>query len=197
MAEPGREQVAAPVVAADAEAVVASGAEGVGLFRTEYLFVQRDTLPSEDEQFEAYRRVALGMDGKPVVIRTLDLGADKMRTETTPEEERNPCLGLRSIRLSLRQLPMFRTQLRAILRASARSASRGCATSSGPQCTNGTTKSARVRAAAMSARIVASTPTPTATAHAMASTRRRCCASGSRRRPPGGSGSGGSRSSSP
>ena len=59
------------------------------------------------------------MRGKPVVIRTLDLGADKMRTESTPEEERNPCLGLRSIRLSLRQLPMFRTQLRAILRASA------------------------------------------------------------------------------
>jgi len=59
------------------------------------------------------------MQGKPVVIRTLDLGADKMLTERTPEEERNPCLGLRSIRLSLRQLPMFRTQLRAILRSSA------------------------------------------------------------------------------
>ena len=73
----------------------------------------------EEDHFAAYSQVVKAMAGRPVVIRTLDLGADKMLTETTPEEERNPCLGLRSIRLSLRQLPMFRTQLRAILRASA------------------------------------------------------------------------------
>jgi len=94
------------------------GCDGIGLYRTEFLYLTSRREPTEEDHFNAYREVVESMDGKPVVIRTLDLGADKMLTETTPEEERNPCLGLRSIRLSLRQLPMFRTQLRAILRAS-------------------------------------------------------------------------------
>ena len=95
------------------------GCDGIGLYRTEFLYLTSPREPTEEDHFAAYSEVVRTIQDKPVVIRTLDLGADKMRTETTPEEERNPCLGLRSIRLSLRQLPMFRTQLRAILRASA------------------------------------------------------------------------------
>jgi len=95
------------------------GAVGIGLYRTEFLYLASDIEPSEEDHYQAYREVVEAMNGRPVVIRTLDLGADKLLTVSTPEEERNPCLGLRSIRLSLRQLPIFRTQLRAILRASA------------------------------------------------------------------------------
>ncbi|NBV45088.1 MAG: phosphoenolpyruvate--protein phosphotransferase [Planctomycetia bacterium] len=102
----------------EAEQCLSRGCDGIGLYRTEFLYLTSRREPTEEDHFAAYAEVARIMAGKPVVIRTLDLGADKLRTESTPEEERNPCLGLRSIRLSLRQLPMFRTQLRAILRAS-------------------------------------------------------------------------------
>jgi phosphotransferase system enzyme I (PtsI) len=103
----------------EAEQCLSRGCDGIGLYRTEFLYLTSRQEPTEEDHFAAYVAVVRSMQGKPVVIRTLDLGADKMLTERTPEEERNPCLGLRSIRLSLRQLPMFRTQLRAILRASA------------------------------------------------------------------------------
>jgi phosphoenolpyruvate-protein phosphotransferase (PTS system enzyme I) len=95
-----------------------SGAQGVGLFRTEFLFMNRKVLPTEDEQFEAYREVARAMDGRPVVIRTLDLGADKAITEGGPAEMPNPALGLRAIRYCLAEPQLFLAQLRAILRAS-------------------------------------------------------------------------------
>jgi phosphotransferase system enzyme I (PtsI) len=95
-----------------------SGAQGVGLFRTEFLFMNRKVLPSEDEQFEAYRDVAKAMDGRPVVIRTLDLGADKAITEGGPADMPNPALGLRAIRYCLAEPQLFLAQLRAILRAS-------------------------------------------------------------------------------
>ncbi len=103
----------------EVEQCISRGCDGIGLYRTEFLYLTSRIEPTEEDHFAAYSEVVKALPGKPVVIRTLDLGADKMLTETTPEEERNPCLGLRSIRLSLRQLPMFRTQLRAILRASA------------------------------------------------------------------------------
>ncbi|MFZ4733672.1 MAG: phosphoenolpyruvate--protein phosphotransferase [Pirellulales bacterium] len=102
----------------EAEHCLSRGCDGIGLYRTEFLYLTSRREPTEEDHHAAYAEVVRVMAGKPVVIRTLDLGADKLRTESTPEEERNPCLGLRSIRLSLRQLPMFRTQLRAILRAS-------------------------------------------------------------------------------
>jgi len=95
-----------------------SGAQGVGLFRTEFLFMNRKALPSEDEQFEAYREVAQAMDGRPVVIRTLDLGADKAIADGSPVEMPNPALGLRAIRYCLAEPQLFLAQLRAILRAS-------------------------------------------------------------------------------
>jgi len=97
------------------------GAEGIGLFRTEFLFLDRGDMPTEDEQFEAYRTVVKGMGGRPVTIRSFDLGYDK---DLHPEKVRgdrlqsNPALGLRAIRLSLAEPKMFHTQLRAILRAS-------------------------------------------------------------------------------
>ena len=98
----------------------ALGAAGVGLYRTEFLFLQRNELPDEDEQFRAYRDVVLGMSGRPVTIRTLDLGADKAdRTGLVLDDEDNPALGLRGVRLSLARDGVFDTQLRAILRASA------------------------------------------------------------------------------
>ena len=103
----------------EVEQCISRGCDGIGLYRTEFLYLTSKREPTEEDHYEAYSAVVRAMPDKPVVIRTLDLGADKMLTETTPEEERNPCLGLRSIRLSLRQLPVFRTQLRAILRASA------------------------------------------------------------------------------
>ena len=95
------------------------GADGVGLYRTEFLFLGADTEPDEETHFAAYSRVIQSMGGRPVTIRTFDMGADKVPMFPPPEDERNPCLGLRSIRLALRNVPMFRTQLRAILRASA------------------------------------------------------------------------------
>ncbi len=101
----------------DIEQVRESGATGVGLFRSEFLFLNRDDLPSEDEQFEAYRHVAQAMLGMPVTIRTLDLGADKT-VNGAARGGPNPAMGLRAIRLCLAEPQMFLTQLRAILRAS-------------------------------------------------------------------------------
>jgi phosphotransferase system enzyme I (PtsI) len=95
------------------------GADGIGLYRTEFLYLGAQVEPNEETHFEAYVRVAKAMGDRPVVIRTLDLGADKMGMVHPGEEEHNPFLGLRSIRLSLRNLALFRTQLRAALRASA------------------------------------------------------------------------------
>ncbi len=94
------------------------GADGIGLYRTEFLFMSRDTEPTEEEQVTAYTAVAQAMKPQPVTMRTLDLGADKMPSMPFPVDERNPFLGLRSIRLTLKHQPMFRAQLRAILRAS-------------------------------------------------------------------------------
>lgn len=99
---------------------LARGAEGIGLYRTEFLYLNSQEPPSEEIQFQAYRGVVEAMGGRPVVIRTLDLGADKLAESLqSSERERNPFLGLRSIRLCLRHLDVFKTQLRAILRASA------------------------------------------------------------------------------
>ena len=95
------------------------GATGIGLFRTEFLFLEADPLPGEEEQYRAYADAARAVSGGPLVIRTMDLGGDKCHAGGGWEEERNPFLGLRSIRYSLQHLSMFRTQLRAILRASA------------------------------------------------------------------------------
>jgi phosphotransferase system enzyme I (PtsI) len=95
------------------------GADGVGLYRTEFLYLGAEVEPTEEVHFQAYSRVVQAMGQKPVVIRTFDLGADKMPNMARPDDERNPCLGLRSIRLALRNLPLFRTQLRAALRATA------------------------------------------------------------------------------
>lgn len=105
--------------ATDTDAVLASGADGVGLFRTEYLFINRDTLPSEEEQFQGYRDAALALKPAPVVIRTLDLGGDKFLSHLQVPAEMNPFLGWRAIRFCLHERDIFRTQLRAILRASA------------------------------------------------------------------------------
>jgi phosphoenolpyruvate-protein phosphotransferase (PTS system enzyme I) len=103
----------------DAETVQAYGAEGVGLFRTEYLFINRQTLPSEEEQYLAYRRIAQTLKPDPVVIRTLDLGGDKFISHLEVPKEMNPFLGWRAIRFCLQEREIFRAQLRAILRASA------------------------------------------------------------------------------
>ena len=101
----------------DMDAVRESGAAGIGLFRSEFLFMNRADLPSEDEQYEAYRQVVEGMQGKPVTIRTLDIGADKaLDGQENPAE--NPALGLRAIRYCLAEPRLFNAQLRAILRAS-------------------------------------------------------------------------------
>ena len=103
----------------DAEGVIQSGAEGVGLFRTEYLFINRDVLPSEEEQYQAYRQVAVALKPHPVIIRTLDLGGDKFLSQLEVPQEMNPFLGWRAIRFCLQEKEVFRSQLRAILRASA------------------------------------------------------------------------------
>ena len=103
----------------DVDQALANGAMGIGLFRSEFLFLNRSSLPSEEEQFEAFRRVAVGMNGKPVTIRTFDLGADK-QTEAFEGLARvapNPALGLRAVRFCLAEPRLFLTQLRAILRA--------------------------------------------------------------------------------
>jgi len=101
----------------DVAEVRKNGATGIGLFRSEFLFLNRDDLPDEEEQFEAYRAAAEGMKGLPVTIRTFDLGADKQLTNAKRVAS-NPALGLRAIRLSLAEPQLFRTQLRALLRAS-------------------------------------------------------------------------------
>lgn len=103
----------------DVDAVVASGATGVGLYRTEFLFMNSDHMPTEEEQYQAYRVVAEKMQGKPVTIRTMDIGGDKELPYMNLPKEMNPFLGYRAIRISLEHQDMFKTQLRAILRASA------------------------------------------------------------------------------
>ncbi len=103
----------------DIPELIASGAEGVGLFRSEFLFLDKDAAPSEEEQFEAYRSVALAMEGKETVIRTLDAGSDKEIRWLPQPAEKNPALGCRGLRLCLREKDLFRTQLRALLRAAA------------------------------------------------------------------------------
>ena len=103
----------------EVESVLRNGGDGVGLYRTEFLFLTSEEPPDEQAQYEAYRRTIELLDGRPCTIRTLDLGADKMTQAMLQEPERNPFLGLRSIRYSLQNQPMFKTQLRAILRASA------------------------------------------------------------------------------
>jgi phosphoenolpyruvate-protein phosphotransferase (PTS system enzyme I) len=103
----------------DIEAVIANGAEGVGLFRTEFLFINRDNLPGEEEQYKVYREVAAALKPNPIIIRTLDLGGDKFASHLQLAQEMNPFLGWRAIRFCLAQPELFRAQLRAILRASA------------------------------------------------------------------------------
>ena len=103
----------------DAQSVAASGAEGVGLFRTEYLFLNRDNLPSEEEQYQAYRKIAVALKPNHVVMRTFDLGGDKFLSHLQVPMEMNPFLGWRAIRFCLQEKDLFRHQLRAILRASA------------------------------------------------------------------------------
>ena len=104
---------------ADVEGVLNNGGEGVGLFRTEFLYMKsEDDFPDEDTQFAAYKQVLEGMNGRPVVIRTLDIGGDKKLKYYTFPEEMNPFLGVRAIRFCLQRKDIFRTQLRALLRAS-------------------------------------------------------------------------------
>ena len=105
--------------ATDVQAVLKSGASGVGLFRTEFLFINRKDLPDEEEQFQAYKKVSESLTPEPVIIRTLDLGGDKLLSHVNVAAEMNPFLGWRAIRLCLQEKELFRTQLRAILRASA------------------------------------------------------------------------------
>ena len=103
----------------DATRVVECDGEGVGLFRTEFLFMDRTALPTEEEQFEAYKKAALILKGKPLIIRTLDIGGDKDIPFLGLEKEENPFMGFRAIRFCLKHRDLFKTQLRAILRASA------------------------------------------------------------------------------
>ncbi|MFE1243693.1 phosphoenolpyruvate--protein phosphotransferase [Fictibacillus sp. NPDC058756] len=103
---------------ADVKGVLENGAEGVGLYRTEFLYMGRDQLPTEEEQYKAYKEVLEKMEGKPVVIRTLDIGGDKELPYLNLPKELNPFLGFRAIRLCLEEQDIFRTQLRALLRAS-------------------------------------------------------------------------------
>ncbi|MFP3393322.1 phosphoenolpyruvate--protein phosphotransferase [Brevibacillus sp. SIMBA_040] len=102
----------------DIERVLQNGAEGVGLFRTEFLYMDRDMLPTEEDQFIAYKEVIEKMEGRPVVIRTLDIGGDKKLSYLPISDEMNPFLGYRAIRLCLDQKDVFQTQIRAMLRAS-------------------------------------------------------------------------------
>jgi len=100
-------------------AVLQHGAEGIGLYRTEYLYLNRKDLPSEEDHFQAYKKVIEGISPHPAVIRTLDIGGDKFMSQMDLAEEMNPAMGLRAIRFSLKEIDIFKTQLRAILRASA------------------------------------------------------------------------------
>lgn len=103
---------------ADVAGVLENGGEAVGLYRTEFLYMGRDSMPSEKEQFSAYKAVLERMDGKPVVVRTLDIGGDKQLSYLELPKEMNPFLGFRAVRLCLERQDLFRTQLRALLRAS-------------------------------------------------------------------------------
>ncbi len=103
----------------DAKKAVECDGEGIGLFRTEFLFMDRDSLPTEEEQFEAYKSVAETMKGKPVIIRTIDIGGDKEIPYLGLEKEDNPFLGFRAIRFCLKRRDIYETQLRALVRASA------------------------------------------------------------------------------
>ena len=103
----------------DVPAAIENGAEGVGLLRTEFLFLERDSMPSEDEQYAVYRTVAERLEGRPLILRTLDVGADKPLPYLLLEPEANPFLGVRGIRLALEQPELLKTQLRAVLRAAA------------------------------------------------------------------------------
>lgn len=103
----------------DVQNALEQGAEGIGLMRSEFLYLGRDSAPCEDELFEAYRTVARAMQGRRVIIRTLDVGADKQLSYLNTESEENPALGMRGIRVCFSQEKLFRTQLRAVYRASA------------------------------------------------------------------------------
>ena len=103
----------------DVPAAIENGAEGVGLLRTEFLFLERDSMPSEDEQVAAYTSVAKGLQGRPLILRTLDVGADKPLPYLPQRHEENPFLGVRGIRLALEQPELLETQLRAVLRTAA------------------------------------------------------------------------------
>ena len=103
----------------DVPAAIENGAEGVGLLRTEFLFLERDSMPSEDEQVAAYTSVAKGLQGRPLILRTLDVGADKPLPYLPQRHEANPFLGVRGIRLALEQPELLETQLRAVLRTAA------------------------------------------------------------------------------
>ncbi|MEG0773035.1 phosphoenolpyruvate--protein phosphotransferase [Clostridium sp.] len=102
----------------NAKDVIRNGGEGVGLFRTEFLYMDSDKVPTEEEQFNAYKEALENMEGKPVIIRTLDIGGDKKLSYLPLEEEMNPFLGYRALRLCLNEKEIFNTQLRALLRAS-------------------------------------------------------------------------------
>lgn len=102
----------------EAQPAMESGAQGVGLYRTEFLFLSRTRPPTEEEQFEAYRDAIRAVGGKPIILRTLDLGADKMPGALDTDHDHNPVLGLRSLRYCMRHMDLFKTHLRALLRAS-------------------------------------------------------------------------------
>src|SRR5699024_980041 len=101
----------------DVEMVLENGAEGIGLFRTEFLYMGRNELPTEDEQYESYKAVLERMEDKPVVVRTIDIGGDKELSYLDMPKELDPFLGYRAIRMALDNKDLFRTQLRALLRA--------------------------------------------------------------------------------
>lgn len=103
----------------DVDSVRTNGGDGVGLFRTEFLYMNRNALPTEEEQYDEYRKAAVELEGKPIIIRTLDIGGDKKLIYLPLPEEMNPFLGWRAIRICLERKDIFKTQLRAILRASA------------------------------------------------------------------------------
>jgi phosphocarrier protein FPr len=103
----------------DVQAALANGAEGVGLLRTEFLFLERESMPSEDDQYEVYSRIAEALEGRPLVLRTLDVGADKPLPYVPTQPEANPFLGVRGIRLTLARPELLETQLRAALRTAA------------------------------------------------------------------------------
>jgi len=106
-------------IAEELDSVQHYGADGIGLFRTEFLYLNKQVLPSEDELFEIFKKAAERLAPKPVTVRTIDIGGDKFMSQIDVAEEMNPAMGLRAIRFCLKELPIFRTQLRAILRASA------------------------------------------------------------------------------